>query len=167
MVVSWSTRQMVAEVSYYFDISTENLLSVAGHISMRVFPFIPSIVSVNTWLLCAVLKAVSRDLYFAVANKKPGPPGFSSGWHFSCHAIHFGLNWGWAGRLPAEKYHHSPQLETLTSRLGTVLHLEEDWISATLDVFLKWVVWLYELCTIHMSWKKNIYICMSFKHTEK
>lgn len=103
---------------------------------MRVFPFIPSIVGVSTWILCAVLKAASRDLYFAVANKKPGSPGFSSGWHFSCHAIHFGLNWGWAGRLPAEKYHHSPQLETFTSRLGTVLHLEEDWISAPLDVFL-------------------------------
>lgn len=57
--------QMEAEVSYYFDIST-NVFSLWLATYWSVLPCSLSTASVNTWLLSAVLMAASRDLYFTV-----------------------------------------------------------------------------------------------------
>lgn len=72
------------------------------------------------------------------ASKTPSSPGFSSGWHFSCHAIQFGPNWGWADSPPPVA--PLPKLTTIVRSWRTPLAglalcyiFVEDWISAALD----------------------------------
>ena len=50
-----------------FEISTKSIFSVDGQVLIRLFPFTPSFVGVNTWPLFAVLMAASTNLYFAAS----------------------------------------------------------------------------------------------------
>lgn len=107
---------------------------MAGHILIKAVPFAQSFGDLNTWPLSAVPMAPRTDPYFSfsvAARKTPSSPGFSRGWHFSCHTIKFGLNRGWADG-PRWNYHHGPQLESLTSRLCYIFI--KDWVSTALDV---------------------------------
>lgn len=81
--------------------------------------------ALEAWTLnCCLLSSWQQvEIYISPlhASKTPSSLGFISGWHFSCHAIQFGLKWGWEDSPPPaahllKTYHHSPQLESLTSR---------------------------------------------------
>lgn len=88
--------------------------------------------------LSAVLMAARGDLYFSVAaSKTPSSPGFSRAWHFSCHAIQLGPNWGWAD----SRHPPLPKLTTIVhswrvspASLALCYIFIGDWISAALDV---------------------------------
>lgn len=95
MVLVSGMLQMVTEERHYFHTFMEHLFFPAGHILTALFPSIPSIVNVNTWLLCAVLEGTNP--YFAIFNEKEAElTGARPGWHFSCHAIYCDLGSGLA-----------------------------------------------------------------------
>lgn len=125
----WSTLRMLVEVSYYIDISTKNLFSMTGHILTRVFPCAPSFGGVTIWPLSAVLMAASRNLYFAVACQQDTKLTRVQRWLtflLSRHTVWPKLRLSRqppSSCPPAETYHHSPQLESPTGGLCTVLHL--------------------------------------------
>lgn len=92
--VWWSTLQMLVEVSYYIDISTKKTLSLClATYWLESFDLLQAL---RMWTLdhCLLSSWQWAEIYiFSVtASVTPNSPGFSSGWHFSCHAIWIGLS---------------------------------------------------------------------------
>lgn len=132
--VLWGTLQMPVWSELLFWYFYKNLFLVAGLVLIRAFPFPLCFRGVNTWLLSAVLMAVSRDLYFTVAcQQDPKLTGVQQWLTFlqSRHPVGPKLRLSrqpLTSRPPAETSQHSPQLQNLTGRLGNVLPLLQSFL---------------------------------------